>query len=367
MNFVLTRYIYPIENPILISNRFRLRLDNPRTQKEIDLILTHLKTSMDSPSEVYAYDTHSRIPINASQAAEGTLTVESALENFEKNYSNHDDYLKSYFIKVEGKDYLEKLARMWVIARFDDEGEFERLDEHKREMNKEGSGGFILIEEGNPIVDNCDILASYSYLLTLLLTADHEDSHGGSFLLHHDSYDLQFPKVSKHINSAILYFGFTTYSIELIHEDEKWTSFYHIRDKLIKTSELLESVIDDSNQDKILYIAKLLKVADHDISDVRYKLVTLVSIVELLLTHSPNYQRFNVEDSISKQFRLKTSILVYQNDKSKSLEWIKSRLKDIYNQRSNIAHGNFKSLTDYLTKEAKKLKGEDYSEEVAKI
>jgi hypothetical protein len=364
MNFIFTKFIHPIEKPIEISKKMKFKLDNPRTEEEIELVLSHLEKSLNSPDEVYEHEPQFRIPINLTEETQGILTVESALNDLHKNYSEHDSYLKSFFEINKDLKVLDRLARMWIIARFDDEGEHERLRESAKEMREEGHFGFFMLEKGNPIVDNCDNLVNYCYLLSLLFHSDDEFYHGQSFLLHHDSYELQFPKVDRFLNQSILYFGFMSYSTEINHEEDSWKSFFHIKEKLISASERLDEVIDDTNQEKILYVANLLKVIGHEIKDERYKLVTLVSIIELLLTHSPDYRRFNVEDSISKQFRLKTSILVYQNDKSKDLEWIKSRLKDIYNQRSNIAHGNFKSFKDYLKKAVKKSNEEDMSEEI---
>lgn len=42
MNFFLTSYIYPIEEPIVLSKKLNFVLDNPRTQEEIDLITENI-------------------------------------------------------------------------------------------------------------------------------------------------------------------------------------------------------------------------------------------------------------------------------------------------------------------------------------
>jgi len=78
--------------------------------------------------------------------------------------------------------------------------------------------------------------------------------------------------------------------------------------------------------------------------------VRLVSIVELLLTHQPDFARFNVEDSITKQFVLKTAILAQQQNPNIDLEHIKAKLKTVYAQRSNIVHGNFHQINRLLKK-----------------
>ena len=58
----------------------------------------------------------------------------------------------------------------------------------------------------------------------------------------------------------------------------------------------------------------------------------LISIIELLLTHSPNNNRFNVEDSINKQFQLKAGIVINKYDKTQLAE-IRNRLKYFYSLR----------------------------------
>lgn len=132
-------------------------------------------------------------------------------------------------------------------------------------------------------------------------------------------------------------------------------AFYHIKEDIVKVSHQLETLLNNGMEDKLLYIADLLRVIGEDMKDQRQTLVTLTGIMELLLTHNPNHNRFNVEDSISKQFKLKASILIYLNDKSRNIDDVKKRLGEIYTQRSNIAHGNFKTLKEYIDKELKSL------------
>lgn len=90
----------------------------------------------------------------------------------------------------------------------------------------------------------------------------------------------------------------------------------------------------------------------------------LTSIIELLLTHNPDFNRFNVEDSINKQFQLKASILIYLNDKRVDINAVKSRLKIIYQQRSNIAHGNFSAVNKYINSLSKKEGKEEYFDDI---
>jgi len=133
---------------------------------------------------------------------------------------------------------------------------------------------------------------------------------------------------------------------------------------LQKVAQRLDKAFEDGLTEKMLYIGGVLKIASHDTRDVKIGLVMLTSIIELLLTHSPNTNRFNVEDSISKQFQLKASILIYLNDKSEDISYIKKRLKTIYEQRSNVAHGNFGEIHKFVSKLSKKEGEEEYFEDL---
>lgn len=112
-------------------------------------------------------------------------------------------------------------------------------------------------------------------------------------------------------------------------------------DKNVKKSNSKKSNREQTPKEKLLFVGNLLRVILHETYDTKVKLLLLVSIIEFLLTRNPNFDRFNVEDSISKQFTLKAATLIYLNDKQRSLEKIRDDLKVIYAQRSNIAHGNY--------------------------
>jgi len=78
-----------------------------------------------------------------------------------------------------------------------------------------------------------------------------------------------------------------------------------------------------------------------------------ITFFELILTHNPNCNRFNVEDSIMQQFIQKIAACVCLSDElknEKDLKLLKSELKLIYNYRSDILHGNFNKTNDNLDK-----------------
>lgn len=359
MNFILTKYIYPIKEQLILSAKLNFSLDNPRTKDEIEIVKTNLEKSLNSPEEFYMDDYYANLPVYITDETKDFVSIESTLIEFEKNYRDIDPYVKEFFKKESELDIIEKLAKMWIIGRFDDGGEYKQMEKIHKEMIAKGERGFFLLNDSNPIINNSDNLVSFAHLVSLLVNTEKEQYFGDSFFLHNDNFSLQRPKIDKFLNQTVLIFAFSSVSAKIHHEEDKWKSFLHIQKEIKEVCKNIDFVLDDTNKEKILFISNLLFVAGEEIKDVRYKLVTLVSIIELLLTHSPDYNRFNVEESISKQFKLKTSILVYQNNNQTDLNRLKLRLRDIYNQRSNIAHGNFKSLDKYLTEEVKRVKDDD--------
>ena len=102
-----------------------------------------------------------------------------------------------------------------------------------------------------------------------------------------------------------------------------------------------------------MYIGSLLANVRSKINDDKQKLVSLVGVIELLLTHNPNFNRFNVEDSISKQFKLKTSILLYKNDDSIDLNKTKKQL--IFLFKREIEKEKITNFTLFLISDTDKL------------
>ena len=348
MNFFLTTYIYPIEEPLELSKKLGFILDNPRTKEEINLVYENIKVSMDSPAEMYKYDNQYRIPIK--EVNPDYVSLEASLKVFYQN-SFKDKYIEEFYQKNKNDSELLQLAKMWIIARFDDEG---TLTELKEDNLNDKENSFILLEEEHPLVKNSNNLISYSYLLSLLIENDGEDYFGRNFLLHKYRERIEIPKIDEKINQTILMFLAYSTRRQDCPNGTWYMSFPCIKDKIIEKTNLIERNLDKESTEILLYVAGLLKTSDQEIKDEKYRLVTYVGILELLLTHNPNFNRFNVEDSISKQFKIKVATLVYlYSDKQIPIQDIQAKLKDIYNQRSNIAHGNFKELGKYLKKLSK--------------
>lgn len=353
MNFLTTSYVYPLPEKIILSRHLNFFFDNPRTPDEISTVKDYLL-------EAYEVERKERTLFHSHRPVED---LERILFEFRDLFSDADTYLAKVFESYEREHIFEFIASMWVIARFDDEGQTQFIKEELAKLSHLGKYE-ALLEDDNPIVINSSRLINYSYLLSLLAHSEADNYFGRCFI----------PEPNQGIGDEPiekLWRDFVTLEtiVQSDLQDEEneplcWMFLPAALGDLQKTAQLLEKAFDEGLTDKLLYIGGILKIASYDTRDVKIAIVMLTSIIELLLTHNPNTSRFNVEDSISKQFQLKASILIYLNDKSGDINYVKKRLKTIYEQRSNIAHGNFGELHKYIGKLSKKEGEEEYLDDL---
>ena len=106
----------------------------------------------------------------------------------------------------------------------------------------------------------------------------------------------------------------------------------------------LENLIKKSGKEEVInYIAD--NISNYiSMEDKKMRIMSLVSILELLLTHKPDSNRYNIEDSIRKQFCNKILILLYLNYKNINYVEEEKYLLMVYDLRSAIAHGSFEQI-----------------------
>lgn len=125
----------------------------------------------------------------------------------------------------------------------------------------------------------------------------------------------------------------------------------------------IQSYYETKRFDRITFIGELLlSIADNKV-DPKLRILILSSILELLLTGMPEKQ-YNAEESITKQFKLKTGV-VLNRKKGCDLKLITKRIGDFYDLRSKIAHGDFKNLQKVIDK-LKKENDNDCLERLAR-
>lgn len=100
---------------------------------------------------------------------------------------------------------FEFIARMWIIARYDDFGQFDFLNKKYEILKAEGNSSIIMLEEDDPILINSRKLINFSYLLSSLINTFDDGYLGYSFLLSNDNEIFNPSKTCKHIPINILY------------------------------------------------------------------------------------------------------------------------------------------------------------------
>lgn len=350
MNFLMTKYVYPLREKVLLSSKLNAYLDNPRTEEEISAVASYLKRSLDLATSMSP-------PLYSE---EYSVTVETIMLNFCSSLAGEDDYANALWNTYKRENLYEFMASMWIVARYDDEGEIQAAKDRAKERREADIVGVELYPEENPILKNSGRLADYVQLVSLL-TWKGEYDLGHSFLL--DSNPSQFGNIeqpSHHIGLVLVYLAHLDADRSSLEDSDLVHAFFpRAKAELEQNAALIDEALEQYDE-KVMYTAGLLRTAKEDVADEKFKLVLLVSILELLVTHSPDNNRFNVEDSISKQFRLKVATLVYLSDRSRDLAEIKSRLKTIYKLRSSIAHGNFNEVTRYISRLSREEGEEEY-------
>ena len=194
----------------------------------------------------------------------------------------------------------------------------------------------------NSTIETENLLSNYSALICLMTLQKMEKSVFQSYLLNSSiaDKDKMIALAAKICEQVDYYFP-------------KFTEFYTTAKPIIAK---IEALLDTKHKEKILYIAEILKNV-FDLIDQKMILVSLVGILELLLTHNPD-TKFNVEDSINKQFKLKIAVIIHNHEKKCDLEKTKKTLSVIYDLRSKIAHGDFSKLNTLIKNEYKKINPE---------
>lgn len=317
-------------------------LDNPRTKEEINYVKEYI-------TQAYKYD-------SAFWASEEDLFP--YIQEFIEAKSQSDDYLEKLKGKYSKFSAYDILARMWVIARYDDEGQIKELERESQERKKQGIEGYVtfLLEE-HPIIKNSYQLTGICHLISLL-TNPEELRGGHSFILDYDHDWFSKDRIVRPSTRVAMQTMLFLMSWKRPDPTSDLGYLPALLDKIVRISELIDNALDSDSRDNLLYACSLLRTAGHDVNDEKTKLVILVSIIEMLLTHNPDFNRYNVEDSINKQFQLKGSTLIYLHDKSIDIFAVKNRLKEIYGLRSGIAHGDVKGITKFVNN--KKKKGDEY-------
>jgi hypothetical protein len=342
MTFAITKYIYPIEHEIVISKSMGYTLDNPRTKEEIDIVRGFIEETL--------LDKNRR---EDSRTAPLFLRAKYSIDDLKEILKSTDGYALNYLSNLNDKKIVDILSEIWIIFRFPEEEEFLQLAKDKNELIHK-----IIVKEESSYTIQFKNVVSYCHLLSLLIHNEENYYHGESFLLSEYPYEIFLTSNNSKIYEAIENFVNDNFSTRNGMKSPLWLYWPDILNTIVETAVKLESLLVQENKEfpkkqiplsqkqtpkqKLLHIGNILSAAYAQVINPELMLLLLVSIIEYLVTGNPDTNRFNVEDSINKQFKLKCAILIHNQDKEYDLRVLNSELKNIYSQRSNIAHGNYK-------------------------
>lgn len=356
MSLLFTRWLYPLREPIVLLENPNFVLDNPRSD-EVEKVASLLDESYHlqlkhffSPSDKEEY-----------------ISLEWIVSRFTTRFGGLDPYIEDVLMGQKSESVFESLSRIWIVARYDDEGMEKELELSAEQMRKDGEFGFFLLEDDNPITRNSTKLKNYLSLLSLLINSEGDEFFGNPILVNSTDSPMAGLSFDENLwrNAFIMFLIFATSDDDTIKSDKlAWTCFPYVRGRLLEVIDAVKDAFSKGHGDLLMYIGNILRVAEHDAKDIRVRFFLLVSLLELVLTHNPDTSRYNVEDSINRQFRLKTGIMVRLQHPEINLSDLERRLKQLYSLRSAIAHGNFKAIFKYEQSLSKKEGKEEYFDDV---
>ena len=333
LNLLPTFFLFPLEKPVPLFPSLGMFLDTPRSDEEIKAVVGYLKKWQG------AHGPRRKIPKKWEKVK--MFTEVDALEILADQDEPDYEYLKS-FLKTQGSRGMgEKLARMWIMIRFEDKGIRKNYQKQVKAIRRSGNIGGIILNEDDPLLVLPKQALALSHLLSLL--AKIGPGTFGSFAFDEDigksgmAEDIPFFK-------AVTFLMLNSGSLRnnLPPELPFWPAQ---KGELIETAGLIEKAMKGGRSEELFYIAELLLIAHQNkFNNEKLSLVVLTSILEFLLTHNPDIARFNVEDSINRQFQFKGALVRYLNGADASgLEKMRQELREAYSKRSQIVHGNFKT------------------------
>ena len=343
MTFAVTKYIYPIEKEIIISEELGYILDNPRTPDEVKIVKDFISETLKDSKR----DKNSRVAPLLARFNFSLSDLKEKIESIDK-----DCYALKYYNDNLEKSLVDILAETWIIIRFEEDEEFNKIYNDRNELFH-----LVLSDKKSAYTTSFNRLAYYCHLVSLLGN-DIKRYHGESFLLQENSYELFFTSDNKGVYKAVE--NSISYNFLIKHGNRVTSWLYWIdgNKNMIEQSARLDTVIrqekilekskktrlsqKQSPKQKLFHVGSLLKTSYEHLRDPELMLLLLVSIIEYLITRNPDTSKFNVEDSISRQFKLKCAIIIHNHNKEYNLIELNQELSKIYSQRSDLAHGNYK-------------------------
>lgn len=331
--YVMTMCMFPLlEKKEILKGIY---FDNPQNIDEIKQVAEILRKAN------YSY---SPFPETYKQFGKEYISLEFMKDKYYERYKNDKD-IQTRKSENKYKNVYYHLAKNWVIVRIDDDI---KKEEVKIELAKISSA---IDEKNYKVVDTYknyeDAIKFLDLLIFISLENDSFLNH--SFLIPEcfDIYSLGYE--SKSLKNLII--DLLVIATSKSKEKENPNDFRYCRfDKVYEKLKLYENlVIDKLDNELIQYVADNLEIYNQLYED-KMKIVSLVSMIELLIAHNPDSSRYNIEDSIRKQFSNKILVILHLNNMVDNPKELEKLLLLIYDLRSSIAHGSFNNINSICEK-----------------
>ncbi len=388
---VLLKGVLPLKEKIILSEKLGIELDNPRTEAEIkdvkEFLLRKVEISKSDNGKKYNPQFYQKI-------------VSNLPDNLRTKNQQDKTYEVLYALKLKAEQDLVPLARKKFDKKFKGTPKWDKIrTDHFADKLviseldiKKSLRSLISYQKKNRFFnseffnndEDAESLLSKSWLI---IRYDYTDcpKYNEAFFIPDDESDGEYKEerirqTKKYFISVFDLLMSNKFSVDLCKSIifsnvvaffQKFKVFYDIIERseegndpfdstfscystianslsFIKSmSDKIENFSDDQ-LNKLLFIGEIMDTINSVKSEIRVSIPLLVSIIELLLTRNPDGNRFNVEDSINKQFALKASLVINKMRPRLKMKELSMKFKLIYDIRSKIAHGDFQGLNKSL-------------------
>jgi hypothetical protein len=121
MTFALTKYIYPLEKEIVLSEHFNFIFDNPRTDGEKELIINFITSTLEE-------EAHEVKPIILPLHKRVDFSIHMLKEKLK--ITDRYGYILNHYSGIDKKSVIEILAETWIIVRLKETQEFINLTDN---------------------------------------------------------------------------------------------------------------------------------------------------------------------------------------------------------------------------------------------
>ena len=216
-----TPYIYPLEERVVLSTALGYSLDNPRTQGEIDFVLNYIRPAI-------AWST-GKAPDSLRRHA-----WELTIARIEQENRQQRQLLEA--LKGEPD---EVLAKNWVILRYDDKGEFDRICKN---LNRLIDLGWI--DAADEFLNTYYQLEAYGHLLQLF-AIDSKEFYGQPLTSLTSPFAIFQSTDTEHMRCIA--FAINRFESNIVDEPGnfgyQWGYFPRLKQKLQEASQLLEQAL----------------------------------------------------------------------------------------------------------------------------